>query len=116
MSRDPRLYLSDIRESGQRVLRYTDGMDKQAFEEDQKTVDAVAWNLAIIGEAVKNLPEDTKAKAPVIEWRKIAGFRDVIVHGYFNLDTDILWDVVENKIEELLDTVEELSGTEERGD
>lgn len=109
MSRDPSLYLSDIRASSRQILQYTDGMDRDEFEDDHKTIDAVAWNLAIIGEAVKNLPAEVTDQAPEIEWRKIAGFRDVLVHGYFGLDTDILWDVVENKVDPLVDAVDSLA-------
>lgn len=90
MSRDPSLYLSDIADRCQRIADYTEGMDKPAFEDAPKTIDAVAWNLAVIGEAVKNLPDETKEPAAHIEWRKIAGFRDVLVHSYFGLDIDIV--------------------------
>lgn len=109
MSRDPALFLADIEDGCQRIGRYTEGMGREEFERDQKTIDAVAWNLAIVGEAVKNLPDATTDQAPSIEWRKIAGFRDVLVHGYFGIDTDILWDVVENKIDPLAAAVRELS-------
>ena len=82
------------------------GLGEEEFKADQRTIDAVAWDLAIVGEAVKNIPSEVEDKAPRIEWRKIAGFRDVLVHGYFGIDTDILWDVVENEAERLLDAVE----------
>ena len=97
-----------FREHTGRVLQYTKGMGEGEFKADQRTIDAVAWNRAIVGEAGKNIPSEVEDKAPRIEWRKIAGFRDVLVHGYFGIDTDILWDVVENEIEPLLEAVEGL--------
>ncbi len=58
-------------------------------------------NLQIIGEAVKNVPDSAKAKYPQVDWRRIAGLRDVIAHGYFGLNEELLWDIVQNRIPEL---------------
>lgn len=112
MSRDPSLYLEDILEACEKIQAYTEGKTRASFEEDSRTVEAVAWNLAIIGEAVKQLPPDTTRKAPSIEWRKIAGLRDVLVHAYFGIDHEIVWDVVENKVPELQDAVDRIRGNE----
>ncbi|ADN02283.1 nucleotidyltransferase [Spirochaeta thermophila DSM 6192] len=71
-------------------------------------MDAVLRNLAVIGEAVKHLPHDLKDRYPQMDWRKIAGLRDIIVHEYFGIDEDILWDVVKNKIPKLLESVEQI--------
>lgn len=73
-------------------------------------------NLTVIGEAVKNLPEDLRKRYPEVEWRKIAGLRDIVVHEYFGIDEDILWDVVKNKVPELLDAVEHILKSESPGD
>lgn len=110
MSRDHSLYLDDVLDSCRRIRSYTEGMSRTEFEGDGRTIDAVAWNLVVIGEAVKQLPEELTSTAPEIEWRKIAGLRDVLVHAYFGLDTDIVWDVVENKIDPLSRVVESLRG------
>ncbi len=69
---------------------------------DRRTYQAVLWNLLIIGEAVKRLPTELRSVHPAIEWRKIAGLRDIIAHAYFALDDDILWDVVTTKLPSLL--------------
>jgi uncharacterized protein with HEPN domain len=86
MSRDYRLFLDDIRESCEKILRYTQGMAKVQFEADEKTQDAVVRNLEIIGEAVKHLPEEVRNRYPPVEWRKIAGLRDIVVHHYFGIN------------------------------
>jgi uncharacterized protein with HEPN domain len=66
----------------------------------------VLRNLEVIGETAKRLPEDIRRGVPTIEWRKIAGLRDIIAHGYFGVDHDILWNVVAEKVPELLREME----------
>lgn len=102
MSRDWQLYWDDMIESCRRVSEYTHGMDREAFFSDQRTCDAVIRNLEVLGEAAKKIPDDVKAAHHSIAWRKLAGLRDVLAHAYFNVDQDILWDVVSNKVPELL--------------
>ena len=70
MSRDPKLFLDDIRESTSRILRYTYGLSYADFVADDKTVDAVVRNLVVIGEAVKRLPQKLRDNHPTIEWRR----------------------------------------------
>lgn len=94
MSRDWRLYWEDLVIGCEKILRYTEGMDSEGFRQDQKTYDAVLRNLEIIGEAAKNLPGAVKSQLPEVEWRKIAALRDVIAHGYFGNDGEIIWDIV----------------------
>ena len=105
MSRNPCLFLEDIRGSCEKILRYSKGLAFKQFYSDEKTVDAVIRNIIIIGEAVKKLPDDLKFRHNTIEWRKIAGLRDIVVHAYFGIDEDILWDVVQNKIPALLNDI-----------
>ncbi len=102
MLRDWRLYWDDIMTACERVQRYTLGIDRTGFVNDEKTVDAVIRNLEIIGEAAKNLPSEARDLCPEIEWRKIAGLRDILAHAYFGIDMDILWNVVQVKVPELL--------------
>jgi uncharacterized protein with HEPN domain len=85
MSRDERVWLADIVEACERITSYVAGMDEVAFQEDRKTFDAVVRNLEIIGEAVKQVPETTRSLAPAIEWKRIAGLRDVLIHAYFGI-------------------------------
>ncbi len=108
MSRDYRLYLDDIIEAIRRIRAFTDRMDFDAFKEDIKTQDAVVRNLEIIGEASGRLPEAVRHAAPGIEWRKVVGIRNILAHGYFGISLPIIWDVVQNKLDDLFDTCSRL--------
>jgi uncharacterized protein with HEPN domain len=105
MSRDYRLYLDDMRAAAEKVLRYTQGVDLTRFMDDEKTFDAVVRNLEIIGEAAKHVPSEVQARYPRVEWRSIAGLRDIVAHEYFGIDEDILWDIIANQVPELLEQV-----------
>jgi uncharacterized protein with HEPN domain len=98
MPRDSRVYLEDILESTRKITSYTANLSQAAFVEDEKTFDAVVRNLEVIGEAVKKLPEDLRAQHPSLEWKKMAGLRDMLIHEYFGLDSEIVWDIVKNKV------------------
>lgn len=98
MPRDPALYLEDIVEACGRIRDYVKGMTVEEFERDTKTVDAVVRNLEVIGEATRTLPDEVKSMAEEVEWRKIAGLRNILIHEYFGVNLAILWDIVENKV------------------
>lgn len=87
-------FIADIREALCAIQEYTKGMACIEFTQDRKTRDAVIRNLEIIGEATKNLPEDLKARYPHIAWKRIAGLRDVVAHGYFRVDYELIFDIV----------------------
>lgn len=97
--------LYDIRESVTRIKAYIKKLDYQEFLTDKKTQDAVVRNLEIIGEAVKNISDDFKKKHKNVEWKKLAGLRDKIIHFYFGVNWDIIWDVVKNRMPELNDKI-----------
>ena len=101
MPRDYKQYLEDIIESIGRIREYVAGLSRGTFAEDKKTQDAVLRNLQIIGDAVKILPDDVKAISPKTEWKKISALRDLITHRYFGVDFEIIWDVIENKLDDL---------------
>jgi uncharacterized protein with HEPN domain len=108
MSRDYSLYLGDIAIACEKVLRFTDGSTYEQFTQDERTYDAVLRNLEIIGEAVKHVPAVIRKKYPQVEWRKIAGFRDIVAHEYFGVTDEIVWDIVANKIPAFLEQVSKI--------
>mgnify|MGYP001610151524 CR=1 FL=1 len=102
MSRRPvDLLIEDVWEAIEKIERYVSGLDHDAFVKDEKTVDSVVRNLEIIGEATNRLPADFKAKHPQIEWRKIVGLRHRIVHDYFGIDLEIIWEITQKDLPEL---------------
>jgi uncharacterized protein with HEPN domain len=88
------LLLSDILESIDRIPRYIEGLSFDAFSNDQKSIDAVVRNLEIIGEAANRLPDDFKEKHPEVEWHKVVGLRNRIIHDYFGIDLKIIWQII----------------------
>ncbi len=110
MPRDSRVYLEDILAATGRIRSYVSGLSQDAFAGDVLRQDGVIRNLEVIGEAVKNLPEAMRSRHPAIHWRKIAGLRDVLSHAYFDVDLDIVWDVVQNKLGPLEEEVRKMLG------
>lgn len=108
MSRDFRLYLDDIVASARKALAYTHGLTLDQFLDGDLTRDAVVLNLQIIGEAAGHVPDDVRASHPEVEWRRIIGLRNVIAHGYFALNQETIWDIVENHLPALLIQVERI--------
>lgn len=108
MSRDYKVYLEDILEAIRKIREFTKELSVEAFSQDAKTLDAVVRNLEVIGEAVKNIPEDLRRKHPEVEWKKIAGLRDVLIHEYFGMDVEIVWDIIQNKLQPLATQVSAL--------
>jgi uncharacterized protein with HEPN domain len=107
MPRDYKAYLKDILEAIRKIENYTRNISFDDFVVDELIKDGVVRNLEVIGEAVKNIPVDIKDKKPEVEWKKIAGLRDILIHDYFGIDEDIVWDAVKNKLPEL---EEEING------
>jgi uncharacterized protein with HEPN domain len=108
MSRDPRLYLEEIISAADAVSTYLSGLDYPGFLADRKTQDAVLRNLVLIGEAVKRLPAELTNRHATIEWRRIAGMRDMLVHQYFSTDLQIVWDAAANRLPSVRSAVQQI--------
>lgn len=106
--RDPNLLLGDILESAYKILEYTDGLVFENFATDNKTLDAVIRNFEIIGEAANRLPNEFKNSFPKIDWQRIRGFRNRIVHDYFGIDYSIVWQIKETYLPEMIDQLKKI--------
>jgi len=103
--RNPALLINDILESCNKILQYTSSMNFEEFLKDSKTIDAVIRNFEIIGEAANRLPEEFKEQHPSIDWHKIRGFRNRIVHDYMGIDFGIVWDIRNNYLPSLIESL-----------
>ncbi len=103
--RDCSLYLKDILNALESIETFTAGMDYDAFVADDKTMSAVIRKLEIIGEAVKQLPEEMLRNHPEIPWKRIAGMRDKLIHFYFGVDPHLVWQTIRNRLPVLKEVV-----------
>ncbi|MBI5504109.1 MAG: DUF86 domain-containing protein [Deltaproteobacteria bacterium] len=99
--RDADLLIEDITAAIRKIEQYTRGQDREAFLGDEKTIDAVVRNLEVIGEAARQMPGEFVISHPEVPWPRIAGLRNRIVHEYFGLDLDIIWEIIETDLPEL---------------
>ena len=87
------------------IIDYTKGIDFDSLVHDELLQRAIIRSLEIIGEAAKQIDEAYKESHHEIEWKKIAGFRDILIHRYFSIDWDIVWDIIQNKVPELREKI-----------
>jgi uncharacterized protein with HEPN domain len=104
------LLLEDILESAEKIISYTHNLTYDEFIADNKTIDAVIRNFEIIGEAANRLPDEFKDQHNEIDWHKIRGLRNRVVHHYFGIDFSIIWSVKENYLFGLIVQIKELLG------
>jgi len=105
MPREYKIYLQDVLTAIQKIEKYVKNVSFSKFKSDDLKIDGVVRNLEIIGEAAKNIPSEVRGKHKEIEWKKISGLRDILIHEYFGVDLDVLWDIIQNKLPDLKKSV-----------
>ena len=106
--RSTQLLLEDIQESLQKIFKFTDGLDRDAFMGDELVIDAVLRNFEVIGEAASQLPDAFVDDHPDVEWHKMIGMRNRLIHGYFGVSTAIVWETIRQHLPVLRDQLKEL--------
>jgi len=99
--RDLRLFLMEILEAIEKIERYIDSLSFEDFVKNEMVVDAVIRNLEIVGEAARNIPEEVRSKYSDIPWKRVVGFRNIVIHGYFDVDLEIVWVIAKERLPEL---------------
>jgi uncharacterized protein with HEPN domain len=113
MRRTALQHLDDILEAIGNIEEDTNGISFEEFVADRRRRDAVIRNFQVIGEAIKNLPPDLRERYPDTDWKKIAGFRDVLIHVYYGIKHTILWDNATNKLPDLKKEIQYILKSEE---
>lgn len=101
-------YLKHIRDAIDDIEVSVRSISKEEFKNSKDTKDAIIRRIQVIGEATKNISKELKEKYSDIEWSKIAGTRDIIVHAYFNVDLDIVWDIIQKDMPDLKEKIKKV--------
>ncbi len=96
--RDYILFVEDIIEAIRKIEKYTKDLEFEEFDKNDMTADAVIRNFEIIGEAIGRIPVEIQKKYPEVEWKEAKGFRNILIHDYFGIDLEAVWDTIENDI------------------
>ncbi len=99
--RDLRLFLIEVLEAIEKIERYIDSLSFEDFVKNEMVIDAVIRNLEIIGEAARNIPGEIRTKYSDIPWKRVVGFRNIVIHEYFDVDLEIVWVIVKERLPEL---------------
>jgi uncharacterized protein with HEPN domain len=94
-------FIEDLVNAVNKIERYTKNLHYEEFTDNEMAVDAVIRNFEVIGEAVNNIPDEVKKKYPDVEWSEAVGFRNVLIHNYFGLDLEAVWDTIKKNIPDL---------------
>ena len=113
MKRDYRVYLKDILQALRNAQQFVEGLSYEKFITDRKTTSAVTRELEIAGEATKQLPASIRRKYPDIPWSDMAGMRDKLIHFYFGVDMEIIWETVKVRIPKLEPAIQDVLNDQE---
>ena len=116
LEKDPVIYITHIIESINLTENFSKGLTKEKLEKDKLKQSAIIRQIEIIGEAVKNLPKELIEKYKDIPWKDIIGMRDKIIHQYFDIDINIVWDVLQQDLPELKKKIKEILKKEKKSD
>ncbi len=108
MKKDNTIYIRHILESIKDMENSVKNISKENFGMEKDVRDANIRRLEVIGEATKNISDDFKKKYPKIEWKKIAGARDILIHAYFSVDIDLIWDIIKKDLPKLKEEIEKI--------
>jgi len=111
--KDVKIFLEHIIESIELLEEYLKGVTKEKFVKNKAKQDLAVRRLEVIGEAVKNIPKSFREKYPKVEWKEVAGTRDVLIHIYFDIDQDLVWKIVKYDVPTLKKQIKEIIKFEE---
>ena len=107
--RDDRLLLMDIQEAGEKIIRFTIGYTFETYLQDERTKDAVVRNFQVIGEASRHLSDKLMKEHIDIPWQKLISFRNILVHQYFGIDHELVWQIIHSYLPETVEKIKQLS-------
>ncbi len=105
-------YLQDILNTIKIAERFVDGMTFSEFQNDQKTIFAVTRAIEVIGEAAKYIPQSLREQYSAVPWKSVAGMRDKLIHAYFGINLEVLWDTVQQDLRVLKPVIEQMLSDE----
>ena len=101
-------YLYDILENANDIIEFTESLDYEKFVSDKKTKNAVIRSLEIIGEASRYIDDEFRENHPNVPWREMVGLRNILIHQYFNVDTILLWKIINNDVPHMKNEIEKV--------
>lgn len=106
--RDYYFYVKDIIEAMDAIAEFTEGLEFEEFRRDDKTSSAVIRKFEIIGEASKNVPANIRRKYPQVPWKEMAGMRDKLIHFYFGVNYELVWQTIKRRIPQIRPVLREI--------